>query len=157
MKPFGLAGQGFYGTHDIHIPPTFNTPGVAYSPNVKVNGLFVHRLGDKSEEHTIPPPLPPTYHPEFIVDGIYDSVLVNGRPVAPLGASVTNTGKVLLGSYSVFIGGGTSTPPAAVANTPSVVKISPRAAGAARNGHVIDKNLNDIPWELFTGNPEDVL
>lgn len=82
---------------------------------------------------------------------------------ARLGAQVTNTGKVLLGSYSVFIGGAITQPPeevpgdVVVTSNPPSVTISPSAAGAAQRGHVIDKNLNDVPWELFTGNPEDVL
>ena len=57
--PIGLAGQKVYGTHDIHIPPTFETAGKAYSATVLVNGRNVHRLGDESEPHTIPLIPPP--------------------------------------------------------------------------------------------------
>jgi uncharacterized Zn-binding protein involved in type VI secretion len=109
--PIALAGQGFYGTHDIHIPPTFDTPNVAYSGNVIVNGRNVHRVGDKSENHTIPPPLPPTWHPEFIVSGTAANVIVNGKPVAIIGALCTTGFPVLLGSYSVFLGGAIAPPP----------------------------------------------
>lgn len=105
MKTFGLAGQGFYGTHDIHIPPTFNTPGKAFSANVIVNGRNVHRVGDESEPHTAPSIPPPPPHPEFIVAGdVSVSVFVNERPFAPLGATCTTGCPILLGSYSVFVG-----------------------------------------------------
>lgn len=102
--PIGLAGQKVYGTHDIHIPPTFETPGKGYSATVLVNGRNVHRLGDESEPHTIPLIPPPPPHPEFIIEGI-PTVLVEGRPIARLGSSLTFGGAVLLGSHSVFIGG----------------------------------------------------
>jgi uncharacterized Zn-binding protein involved in type VI secretion len=99
----GLSGQGFYGSHDIHTPVTFTTAGTAFSENVVINGRPVHRLGDKSENHTIPIP-PGTWHPEFIVDGI-PSVFVNGRPIARLGSTTTNGASVLLGSHSVYLSG----------------------------------------------------
>jgi uncharacterized Zn-binding protein involved in type VI secretion len=102
--PIGLSGQKVYGTHDIHIPPTFETAGVAYSATVIVNGRNVHRMGDRSEPHTIPLIPPPPPHPEFIIEGI-PTVLVEGHPIARLGSVMTNGGAVLLGSHSVFIGG----------------------------------------------------
>jgi uncharacterized Zn-binding protein involved in type VI secretion len=102
MKSFGLQGQGWYGTHDIHLPLTFNTAGVAFSEDVIINGRNAHRIGDISEEHYIPivPPSPP--HPETIV-GEAGTVYINGKPAARLGAQITNGNAVLyLGSYSVF-------------------------------------------------------
>ena len=103
MKPFGLAGQGWYGTHDIHTPLTFNTPGTGYSPNVKINGSFAHRGGDVSEPHILPiPPFPA--HPETII-GVPGTVYINGMPAAPVGASVTGSGAhIYLPSYTVFFG-----------------------------------------------------
>ena len=102
MNPFGLAGQGWYGTHDIHTPLTFNTPGVAYSENVKINGRFAHRIGDISEEHILPiPPFPA--HPETIIGDPNGRVLINGRPAAKVGAQITNGNACLfLPSYTVF-------------------------------------------------------
>lgn len=102
--PFGLIGQGFYGSHDIHTPVTFNTAGVAYSEDVIINGRNVHRLGDRSELHTIPMIPPPPPHPEFIVEGM-PKVFVNGRPVCRQGSITTNGASVLLGSHSVFVNG----------------------------------------------------
>jgi uncharacterized Zn-binding protein involved in type VI secretion len=102
--PIGLAGQKYYGTHDIHLPPTFETAGVAYSANVFVNGRPVHRAGDRSEPHTVPIIPPPPPHPEFIVEGMAN-ILVNGQPIAFQGAKTTFGSTVLLGSHSVFMGG----------------------------------------------------
>ena len=101
MKAFGLAGQGWYGTHDIHTPLTFNTPGVAYSKNVKINGRFAHRIGDISEEHYLPfPPYPA--HPETII-GTPGKVMINGKPAAPVGAQITNgNASLFLPSFTVF-------------------------------------------------------
>ena len=103
MKPFGLAGQGWYGTHDIHTPLTFNTPGTGYSTNVKINGSFAHRGGDVSEPHILPiPPFPA--HPETII-GEPGTVMINGKPAAPVGAKITGSFSVLyLPSYTVFFG-----------------------------------------------------
>ena len=101
MKPFGLAGQGWYGTHDIHTPLTFNAPGTGYSPNVKINGSFAHRGGDVSEPHILPiPPFPA--HPETIVASP-STVQINGMPAAEVGATITGSGSVLfLPSFTVF-------------------------------------------------------
>ena len=114
VTPIALHGQGFYGTHDIHNPPRFEEPGTAFSPDVKVNGRFVHRYLDRSDLHTIPPPLPPTKHPEFIISGIRPDILVNGKPVAQLGATCTTGCPVVLSSVTVFMGGGIPSPEAIV-------------------------------------------
>lgn len=101
-KSFGLAGQGWYGTHDIHLPLTFDTAGVAYSEDVIINGRNAHRIGDLSEPHYIPGPPPSPKHPETIV-GDPGTVMINGKPAARLGAKITNGNSVLyLGSYNVF-------------------------------------------------------
>ena len=105
MKPFALAQQGWYGTHGAWTLLTFNTPGVAYSPDVKVEGSFVHRVGDVSELHYFPMFPPPPPHPETIIGPPVpgDRVLVNGRSAAPVGSQISGSHTVLYKpSFRVF-------------------------------------------------------
>lgn len=101
MKPFGLAGQLYYGSHDIHLPLVFSTPGTGYSSNVIINGFNAHRIGDVSEPHVLPiPPFPS--HPEVLV-GTPSKVRINGMPAAAVGTKPAGGGTgVLLGSQTVF-------------------------------------------------------
>jgi len=146
FTPIALHGQGFYGTHDIHIPPKFTEPGVAFSKDVVVNGRFVHRFMDRSDLHTIPPPLPPTKHPEFITSGIRLDILVNGKPVAQLGATCTTGCPVVLASVTVLMGGGIPSPEAIEAAAEASSSGSRSASGGGTRDFPLADWANAMEW-----------
>ena len=102
-KPIGLHAPGMYSNHDVHPIPQPKPGGLGYSPNVFVNGREVHRLGDEFVEHTAPLLPPPPPHSDKIADVGNPRILVNGKVIVGQGANIAPGGKVLMGSYSVYM------------------------------------------------------
>ena len=83
-------------------PPRSNVEG---SPNVFVNGLPVHRVGDSWDVHTCThPEIPHGSHAGSQSSGS-SKVFVNGRAVARIGDSVSCGSSCASGSPNVFAGG----------------------------------------------------
>lgn len=102
-RPVALHQPGFYTTHSVFTPPTFNTPGVAHSATVFINGLPVHKIGDTSEIHCIPGTIPPVCDVEVVAEGAYPTIICEGKLMAPIGAKTAPGGCVLTwGSHSVI-------------------------------------------------------
>lgn len=77
--------------HDVFPPTGFLPPGKGCSPDVVINGSFVHRAGDTTILHVASSGLLPPPHTDTIRTG-YPTVLVNvgrgGGPIASLALSV---------------------------------------------------------------------
>lgn len=81
-------------------PPTgYLPPPVGASPNVRMNGAFVHRVGDVTKPHTCSGA---DIHSDVIATGD-PTVLVNGRPVAIIGLSILTPAGVVSGYGSVNV------------------------------------------------------
>lgn len=78
-------------------PPRANDEG---SPDVYVNGIKVHRVGDHWMTHSCPP----SSHDGTLADGS-TSVFVNGHGIARIGDHVSCGSFVAQGSGNVFAGG----------------------------------------------------
>ena len=102
-KPIGLNAPGMYANHDVHPIPQPKPGGLGYSPDVFVNGREVHRVGDQFVEHTAPLLPPPPPHSDVISDVGNIRILVNDKPIVGQGANIAPGGKVLMGSYSVYM------------------------------------------------------
>ena len=77
--------------------------GVTASPNVRVGGIPVHRVGDAWFIHCCPKL---GCHPGVVVTGA-SNVHVNGRPVARIG-DVINCGSMIAMGYPTVNAGGVS-------------------------------------------------
>lgn len=67
-------------------------PPVGYigaSPNVQINGRFVHKVGDTTLPHYANLPVPPDLHSDTISTGS-PTVMVNGTPMAVIGSQLTS-------------------------------------------------------------------
>ena len=67
-------------------------PPVGYtgaSPNVQINGRFVHKVGDTTLPHFASIPVPPDLHSDTISTGS-PTVMVNGTPMAVIGSLLTS-------------------------------------------------------------------
>ena len=102
-QPIGLHAPSMYVNHDIHPIPVPKPGGLGYSPDVFVNGREVHRNGDEFVEHTAPLLPPPPPHSDKIADVGNPRILVNGKIIVGQGANIAPGGKVLMGSYSVYM------------------------------------------------------
>ena len=104
VRPVALHQPAFYTTHSVFVPPTFNTPGVAHSATVFINGLPVHKIGDTSEIHCIPI-IPTICDVEVVAEGGYPTIICEGKLMGPIGATTLPGGCVLTwGSHSVICG-----------------------------------------------------
>ena len=101
--PIGLHFPNLYANHDVHPIPQPKPGGLGYSPDVFVNGREVHRVGDQFVEHTAPLLPPPPPHSDVISDVGNIRILVNDKPIVGQGANIAPGGKVLMGSYSVYM------------------------------------------------------
>lgn len=87
--------------HDC-FPPRNSTGG---SPNVYVNGIPAHRVGDSWAVHCCThPDVPHGCHVGALASGS-SSVFVNGRALGRIGDSVDCGSTVAAGSANVFAGG----------------------------------------------------
>lgn len=67
-------------------------PPVGYisaSPNVMINGRFVHKVGDTTLPHYAALSIPPDLHSDTISTGS-PTVMVNGTPMAVIGSLLTS-------------------------------------------------------------------
>lgn len=106
-RPFALQKPGGVGymTHGPFIPPTFKTPGVAHSANVKINGSFAHHVTNLSEVHCTPTKPPICDVESVVVGNTSTSVFINGQPAAFIGANTVPGGVILdFASLTVFAG-----------------------------------------------------
>ena len=87
---------GDLGSDHEGFPPT---PGIAGSPDVLIDGKPVARVGDPLAPHSKPKHPP---HPRTITGGS-STVLINGRPAAVTGGSIS-CGGVTIGSGTVIVG-----------------------------------------------------
>lgn len=76
-------------------------PNVSASPNVFVNGIASHRLGDAWAAHTCPS-IPET-HASVAATGS-PTVFVNGKPKCRIGDAVACGSTMVQGSSNVFVG-----------------------------------------------------
>lgn len=83
--------------HDCH-PPRPSTQG---SPDVFVNGIPVHRVGDLWGPHSCDGPP----HTSILIQGA-PGVLVNGQPVGRVGDLIACGSFVATGSPDVIVGEG---------------------------------------------------
>lgn len=121
-------------------PPTgYQPPPVGASPNVMINGLFVHRVGDQTLPHYSVLPVPPDLHPDVISTG-YPKVLVNGTPIAITGMSILTPAGVVNGLSSVNV----ICKPGAM-NTPSLVGLAKVAALIAAAAAGLGGGAGGIP------------
>lgn len=81
-------------------PPYPPRPNVQGSPNVMVNGIPAHRVGDFWPPHCGPF----TCHPGTAATGS-SSVMVNGMPVCRMGDMVSCGSAMAIGSPNVMAGG----------------------------------------------------
>ena len=72
--------------HGSWPPVGYLSPPVGASPNVLINGLLSHRVGDVTLPHFSALPVPPDLHSDVIATGA-PNVYVNGRPIAIVGLS----------------------------------------------------------------------
>lgn len=77
-------------------PVGYQPPPIGASPNVMMNGAFVHRVGDLTLPHYAYIPAPPDLHPDAITTG-EPTVIVNGTPVAIQGVSFLSPAGVVAG------------------------------------------------------------
>jgi len=77
-------------------------PSTGASPNVRVNGIAVHRQGDAWAAHTCPT-IPET-HASVLAAGS-TTVRVNGKQLARIGDPVACGSSIAQGSANVFAGG----------------------------------------------------
>lgn len=75
--------------------------GVNASPNVFINGIRAHRLGDGWKVHCCPPPC----HAGVVSSGS-GSVFINGQPAARIGDAISCGSLIAQGSPNVNIGSG---------------------------------------------------
>jgi len=75
--------------------------GTDASSNVRINGIFAHRLGDGWNTHCCPKQ---GCHPSNIGGGS-GTVRINGKAAARIGDSVACGSVIAQGSSNVFIGG----------------------------------------------------
>ena len=74
-------------------------PGVTASPDVFVNGIPVHRVGDAWQVHCCDG----SCHPGVVVSGS-NSVYINGSPAARIGDSINCGSLIAAGSFNTFVG-----------------------------------------------------
>ena len=92
-------------------------PPVGYtgaSPNVQINGRFVHKVGDTTLPHFASRPVPPDLHSDTISTGS-PTVMVNGTPMAVIGSLLTSpvgpAGAVAaFGAFTVVVDSGITPP-----------------------------------------------
>jgi uncharacterized Zn-binding protein involved in type VI secretion len=75
-------------------------PSSAGSPNVLINGIPAHRVGDAWPSHCDPD----TCH-DSVLSGGSSTVMVNGKPLGRVGDPVACGSAVAAGSPNVFAGG----------------------------------------------------
>lgn len=85
--------------HGCYPPTGYLPPPVGASPNVMINGLLTHRVGDQTIPHLC---IGPDVHPDVISTGD-PTVLVNGSPIAILGLSVLAPAGVVAGYAAVDV------------------------------------------------------
>lgn len=79
-------------------------PGITASPNVIVNGIRTHRLGDGWLIHCCDG----SCHPGVVASGS-PTVMINGRPAARIGDRINCGSLIAQGSPNVNIGNGGQT------------------------------------------------
>jgi len=77
-------------------------PNDQASPDVFINGLGAHRVGDHWEPHTCPP-IPETHDGQAAAGS--PNVFVNGRALCRVGDPVTCGDTMCQGSPNVFVNG----------------------------------------------------
>jgi uncharacterized Zn-binding protein involved in type VI secretion len=85
--------------HGCYPPTGYLPPPIGASPNVIINGLNAHRVGDTTIPHTC---IGVDIHSDVIATGD-PTVLVNGRPIAILGLSILAPSGVVSGYSSVNV------------------------------------------------------
>lgn len=78
------------------------TDAAVGSPNVFVNGIPCHRVGDVNTGHTVDPPGCPDHSTPLVVGS--PTVFVNGMPVARVGDIYACGAQLISGSPNVFAG-----------------------------------------------------
>lgn len=95
----GLTGMSRLGDittgHGCHAPVI----GATASPNVMVNKMPAHKVGDTTVPHTCGTDV----HPDVMSVGAA-TVMVNGSPAMKIGGLLTPGGTMAEGSHNVFIG-----------------------------------------------------
>lgn len=81
--------------HGCHAPVI----GATSSPNVMVNKMPAHKVGDTTVPHTCGTDV----HPDTMSVGA-TTVMVNGSPAMKIGGLLTPGGTMAEGSHNVFIG-----------------------------------------------------
>lgn len=99
LFPALYAPEDVTSGHGCWPPVGYAPPPVGASPNVLINGLPVHRVGDVTLPHLC---TGPDLHPDVISTG-YPKVLVNGTPIAINGMSVLAPSGVVNGLASVNV------------------------------------------------------
>lgn len=85
--------------HGCFPPVGYLPPPVGASPNVIINGLNSHRVGDVTNPHTCSGA---DIHSDVISTGD-PTVLVNGRPIAIIGLSILSPAGVVAGYGAVNV------------------------------------------------------
>ena len=73
--------------HGPWCPIGFTPAPSGFSPNVIINGLSVHKVGDTTLTHFAFLPTPPDLHFDTIITGS-PTVMVNGSPMAVIGSQL---------------------------------------------------------------------
>jgi len=85
--------------HGPYPPVGYLPPPVGASPNVMINGLLAHRVGDVTIPHAC---IGPDIHSDVIATGD-PTVLVNGTPIAIVGLSYLAPSGVVAGLSSIDV------------------------------------------------------